>query len=102
MQSSPATPSGTGGGTSFATQGSYNQFDASLDAAYEVDLFGGVRRSIEASKGDYANAAESLRDTQRTIVAEVALDYVDARSAQERLAIALAERHEPPGQHGVG
>jgi NodT family efflux transporter outer membrane factor (OMF) lipoprotein len=83
-----ATPGGTGGGTSFATQGSYNQFDASLDAAYEVDLFGGVRRSIEASKGDYANAAESLRDTQRTIVAEVALDYVDARSAQERLAIA--------------
>ena len=84
-----ATPGGgTGGGTSFATQGSYNQFDAGLDAAYEVDLFGGVRRSIEASKGDYANAAESLRDTQRTIVAEVALDYVDARSAQERLAIA--------------
>ena len=84
-----ATPGGgTGGGTSFATQGSYNQFDAGLDAAYEVDLFGGVRHSIEASKGDYANAAESLRDTQRTIVAEVALDYVDARSAQERLAIA--------------
>ena len=82
-----ASPGGTGG-TSFATQGSYNQFDAGLDAAYEVDLFGGVRRSVEASKGDYANAAESLRDTQRTIVAEVALDYVDARSAQERLAIA--------------
>jgi NodT family efflux transporter outer membrane factor (OMF) lipoprotein len=83
-----ANPGGTGGGTSFATNGSYDQFSASLDAAYEVDLFGGVRRSIEAARGDYASAAESLRDTQRSIVAEVALDYIDARSAQERLAIA--------------
>ena len=87
-----ATPGlGTGnsvGATSFATSGSYNQFDAGLDASYEVDLFGGVRRSIEAARGDYASSAESLRDTQRTVVAEVALDYVDARSAQERLAIA--------------
>ncbi len=82
---------GTGssvGATSFATSGSYNQFDAGLDASYEVDLFGGVRRSIEAARGDYASSAESLRDTQRTIVAEVALDYVNARAAQERLAIA--------------
>jgi NodT family efflux transporter outer membrane factor (OMF) lipoprotein len=83
-----ANPGGTGAGTSFATSGSYDQFSASLDAAYEVDLFGGVRRSVEASKGDYASAAETLRDTQRSIVAEVALDYIDARSAQERLVIA--------------
>ncbi|MDH7640088.1 efflux transporter outer membrane subunit [Sphingomonas oryzagri] len=82
-----ANPGGSGG-TSFATQGSYDQFSGSLDAAYEVDLFGGVRRSIQAARGDYASAAETLRDTQRSIVAEVALDYIDARSAQERLAIA--------------
>jgi outer membrane protein, multidrug efflux system len=81
-----ATPGG--GAASFATQGSSNQFASGIDASYEADLFGGVRRNIEATKGDYANAAETLRDTQRTIVAEVALDYVDARSAQERLEIA--------------
>ncbi|WP_019834108.1 efflux transporter outer membrane subunit [Sphingomonas sp. PR090111-T3T-6A] len=77
-----------GGTTSFATGGDSDQFSAGLDASYEVDLFGGVRRSVEAAKGDYASAAEQLRDTQRSIVAEVALNYVDARSAQERLAIA--------------
>ena len=77
-----------GGTTSFATGGTSDQYAASLDASYEVDLFGGTRRSIEAAKADYASAADSLRDTQRSIVAEVALDYVDARSAQERLAIA--------------
>ena len=77
-----------GGTTSFATGGNSDQFNAGVDAAYEVDLFGGVRRSVEAAKGDYASAAEQLRDTQRSIVAEVALNYVDARSAQERLAIA--------------
>lgn len=77
-----------GGTTSFATGGNSDQFAASLDASYEVDLFGGTRRSIEAARAAYASAADSLRDTQRSIVAEVALDYVDARSAQERLAIA--------------
>jgi len=77
-----------GGSTSFATGGSANQFATNLDASYEVDLFGGTRRSVEAAKADYASAAESLRDTQRSIAAEVALDYIDARSVQERLAIA--------------
>jgi NodT family efflux transporter outer membrane factor (OMF) lipoprotein len=90
-----ASPGGGGGGvgggnTLVATSGSYDQFSAGLDASYEVDLFGGVRRSVEAARADYANAAESLRDTQRSIVAEVALDYINARSAQERLAIATS------------
>ncbi len=82
---------GAGGSTSttsVATGGSSTTLDAGLDASYEVDLFGGVKRSVQAARADEANAAESLRDTQRSVVAEVALDYVTARSAQERLAIA--------------
>lgn len=79
-----------GGTTSYAVGGTSNSFAASLDAAYEVDLFGANRRSIEAARGDYAGAADDLRDVQRSIVAEVALDYIDARAAQERLAIARA------------
>ncbi|WP_419826339.1 efflux transporter outer membrane subunit [Sphingomonas sp.] len=78
----------TGGSNLFATSGSYETYSAGLDAAYEVDLFGGVRRSVEAARGDEAAGLEQLRDTQRTIAAEVALDYVTARQAQERLGIA--------------
>jgi multidrug efflux system outer membrane protein len=82
---------GTGGAsTLIATTGSTTSYDAGLDAAYEVDLFGGVRRSVEAARGDEAQALEQLHDTQRSVAAEVALDYVTARSAQERLGIARA------------
>lgn len=70
--------------------GSATSYDAALDAAYEVDLFGGARRGVEAARADGEQALENLRDTQRSIAAEVALDYVTARSAQERLDIARA------------
>ena len=76
------TTPGLGIGTSGTT------LDVGSDASYEVDIFGGVRRSVQAARADEAQAAENLRDTQRSVVAEVALDYIMARSAQERLAIA--------------
>ncbi len=94
--SAPGAGVGTGGAlpggttTLFATSGSSTSVDAGLDAAYEVDLFGGVRRSVEAARGDEGQALEQVRDTQRSVAAEVALDYVTARSAQERLGIARA------------
>lgn len=63
-------------------------FQAGLDAAYEVDLFGGVRRSVEAARANAESSAASLADVQRSLVAEVALNYIDARSTQARLAVA--------------
>lgn len=63
-------------------------FQAGLDASYEVDLFGGVRRSIEAARATAQGSAASLADVQRSLVAEVALNYIDARSTQARLAVA--------------
>jgi len=71
-------------GTTDAT----NSFDARLDVAYEVDLFGRVSRSVEAARGD-VGAAEADADAVRiAIVAETALAYADAASAAERLAVA--------------
>jgi NodT family efflux transporter outer membrane factor (OMF) lipoprotein len=62
-------------------------YSAGLDAAWEVDLFGGVRRSVEAADADLQAAGESLHDTLVTLLAEVALNYVDLRTAQGRLAV---------------
>jgi NodT family efflux transporter outer membrane factor (OMF) lipoprotein len=62
-------------------------FSAGLDASWEIDLFGSVRRSVEAADADLAAAGEELRDTLVTLLAEVAVNYVDLRTAQARLAV---------------
>ena len=59
-----------------------------LDVAYEVDLFGRVRRGIEAARADVA-AAEAERDAVRVIVAaETARAYGDILSSERRLRVA--------------
>ena len=62
-------------------------FSAGLDASWEIDLFGGVRRSVEAADADLQAAGEDLRDTLVSLLAEVALNYVDLRTSQARLAV---------------
>ena len=59
-----------------------------FDASWELDVFGGVRRSVEAADATVDASAESLRDTQVTLVAEVARLYADLRTQQQRLLIA--------------
>lgn len=63
-------------------------YSAGLDASWEIDLFGGVRRSIEAADADLEAAREDLRDTLVSLLAEVALNYIDYRTGQARLATA--------------
>ena len=65
-------------------------YDAGFDARYELDLFGGQRRSEQASAADLAAVEANLHSTQLTVAAEVALNYVDARLAQRQLEIARA------------
>ena len=62
-------------------------FSAGLDASWEIDLFGGVRRSIEAADADLQAAGEDLHDTLVSLLAEVALNYLDLRTGQARLAV---------------
>lgn len=65
-------------------------FAAGLDASWEIDLFGGVRRNIESKEADLAATGESLRDTLVSLLAEVGTNYVDLRTAQARLALTEA------------
>jgi NodT family efflux transporter outer membrane factor (OMF) lipoprotein len=59
-----------------------------LNVSYEVDLFGRVRRGIEAARADVA-AAEAERDSVRVIVAaETARAYGDILSSERRLEVA--------------
>lgn len=70
---------------------------ASLDASWEIDLFGKQRKAFAATAADLAQAEENLRDAQVTLAAEVASTYVSLRSAEANLAAtqrSLATREE--------
>ena len=63
-------------------------YSAGLDASWEVDLFGGRRRGVEAAEADLEATAAGLDDVKASVAAEVALAYVDLRLQEARFAIA--------------
>jgi len=77
--------------------GTADLFQSGLDAVWELDVFGGVRRNVESASANIQAAVESLRYVQVSLVAEVALNYVQLRGAQQEIAVAqknvLAQQH---------
>jgi len=72
-------------------------FQAGFDANWEVDVFGGIRRSIEAAEAT-VEAAENDRDAVIvSLLGEVGFDYVTYRSLQQR--IVLAKQNVDAQQH---
>jgi len=59
-----------------------------FDASWELDLWGRVRRSVEAADRDLEARGEDVRDVAISVAAETVRAYVELRSAQRRLAIA--------------
>lgn len=72
------TTTGSGGGTT--------SFALGLDASYQADLFGGVRRSVEASRAQYEASGYDYATTLLSVESEVARNYVLARAYQAQLA----------------
>ena len=67
--------------------GTQSAYANSLDASWELDLFGSKRRTVESAAASLDASQEDLRDVQVSLLAEVALNYVQYRSCQARLAI---------------
>jgi multidrug efflux system outer membrane protein len=68
-----------------------------FDARWEIDLFGHVRRSVEAAKADLGAERANYQDAQVTVAAEVARNYFELRGAQRRLVVArenLSTQHQ--------
>lgn len=59
-----------------------------FDAAWEIDLFGHVRRSVEAARDDLGAERANYQDVQVSVAAEVARNYFELRGAQKRLTVA--------------
>jgi multidrug efflux system outer membrane protein len=97
--SSASSAATTGAAGSSATSGlagipipsHLNLYSLGFDATWEVDLFGGTRRGIEAAKANVEAAEWARRDGQVSLMAEVANDYLMLRALQVRIAIGQAE-----------
>jgi len=76
----------------------YDLYTVGFDAAWELDLFGGVRRAVEASSAEVGAAQYAWRDVLVSVLAEVARNYIDARAYQERLDIT---RQNIAAQQGI-
>jgi NodT family efflux transporter outer membrane factor (OMF) lipoprotein len=63
-------------------------YSAGLDSRWELDLFGGQRRSIEAATASLGASEADLRDALITLIGDVALGYVNVRTTQARLSFA--------------
>jgi NodT family efflux transporter outer membrane factor (OMF) lipoprotein len=65
-----------------------DQWGTSAASAWEIDVFGRIRRNIEAADAQLQAGVEDYRDVLVSLYAEVALNYVDVRSLQLRLDFA--------------
>jgi outer membrane protein, multidrug efflux system len=66
----------------------HDLYQTGLDSVWELDIFGGTRRAVESATASIQAAQESLRDVQISLVAEVALNYVQLRGYQQQIEIA--------------
>jgi len=65
----------------------YELYSAGFDASWELDIFGGIRRSVEAGDAEIGFAQENLHDVLVSLLAEVALNYVNVRTYQNGLTV---------------
>ena len=70
----------------FDRSGSY--YEANVGASWEVDVFGGLRRSREAARAEYQASEAGAVATQLAVAAQTADVYVTIRGLQARIAIA--------------
>jgi NodT family efflux transporter outer membrane factor (OMF) lipoprotein len=77
---SPSAGSSITGGTT-TSGGVSNNFSALASASWEVDLWGAIRRQIEAAKGSAQASDAQLAGVRLSIAASVALDYFELRQA---------------------
>lgn len=63
-------------------------YGTGFSASWELDLFGGQRRSYEAATAQLAATEAELRDVLVVLLGDVALSYIGVRTAQSRLDFA--------------
>jgi efflux transporter, outer membrane factor (OMF) lipoprotein, NodT family len=62
-------------------------YNLGFDSSWELDLFGGQRRAVEAARADIQTREAELDDAKVSLSAEVAQNYVNLRQNQRLLAL---------------
>lgn len=65
-----------------------SSYEADLNASWEVDIFGGLRRGREAALAEYQASEAGAATTRLAIAAQTADTYITIRGLQARLDIA--------------
>jgi NodT family efflux transporter outer membrane factor (OMF) lipoprotein len=81
-------PSGVMQGPPKVVPVEFNNFQAGFDAAWELDVFGGLRRGLQAANADALAATEARRAVLVTVLGDVGRTYTELRGFQLRLDIA--------------
>ena len=78
---------GNGTGATSAFTNPFESYSVGFDAAWELDLWGKVRRQVEASQAQVDVTLEARRDVLVSSLAELARDYIQLRGTQEQIRI---------------
>lgn len=70
------------------SSGSVDNYAFGLDASWEIDVFGRIRRSVEASNAGWDASIEDYRAVSIALFAEVAITYFEVRTLEDRLHVA--------------
>lgn len=65
-----------------------NSYETDLNASWEIDIFGGLRRERQAAMADYQASEAGVVATRLAVAAQTADIYITLRGLQARLAIA--------------
>jgi NodT family efflux transporter outer membrane factor (OMF) lipoprotein len=91
-----SSSTGTGGSTSSSSSsfniaiGTTNLYQAGFDAGWEIDVFGGTRRAIEAAQDTLEAQVDARRNATVTLLSEVARNYIILRGVQNERDIVLS------------
>jgi multidrug efflux system outer membrane protein len=85
----PADTTSPGTGLQFTPQFPQiqNLFNFLFDASWEIDIFGKTRREMESAKAEYESLIDQRNDILLSILSEVAKNYIDLRSFQNRASL---------------
>jgi len=67
----------------------FDTAQGSFDGLWELDLFGRVRRNVEAARADVGASEATLRDARVSVIAEVARNYFILRGLQDQLVLTM-------------
>ncbi|HVW73665.1 MAG TPA: efflux transporter outer membrane subunit [Rhizomicrobium sp.] len=84
----PGLGSLTGGGSGGSGSSSLNLYSVGFDATWELDIFGGTRRAVEAASARAEASEADLQDLHVSLAAEVVQAYIGLRDEQQRLVLA--------------